>query len=91
MAAASSRHPRSQVSLPQRNGAIAKIKAACAFVVDDNEVEWRKLQKYLRKTTREAIELEADANIEVGAMIECIGGVHLGEWGRVVQVTNKSY
>ena len=24
-------------------------------------------------------------------MIECIGGVHLGEWGRIVQVTNKSY
>ena len=53
---------REKSSLPQRNGAIAKIKSACAFVVDDNEVEWRKLQKYLRKTTREAIKLEADAN-----------------------------
>ena len=77
--------------MKQSNGAIARIKAAYAFAVDDNGVEWRKMQKHLRKTTRETIEKEANVTIEVGTMIECIGGVHLGEWGKVVHVTNKSY
>ena len=73
----------------QRNGIISKIKTAFIFITDDNGVEWRKTAKYLRKTTREAIKI--DVPIGVDSMIECVGGVHLGEWGRVVQVTNKSY
>ena len=73
----------------QRNGVITKIKAACIFAIDDNGVVWRKFPKYLRKTTREAVEI--DTPIGVDTMIECIGGVHMGEWGRVAQITAKSY
>ena len=73
----------------QRNGIITKIKTVFVFIDDDNGVEWKKTARYLRKTTREAIKV--DVKIGVDTMIECIGGTHLGEWGRAVQVANKCY
>lgn len=76
-----------------RNGVVTQVMKVYAWVKQSDGTFFKKMKKYLEITNDDEVAEDrfVDAPIEVGTLIECVGGTNCGAQGRVCAITRFFY